>query len=162
MSDLVIRIKKKADGSAALSCLRPDGSVTWQRQEGLQGRFFPLHDLTHYAVESVLGFEQGFFGLIAQGWDMEDTGGKSPRGPLPPEAITVEHIVGGLDAERASRTQLSAAEFNALTAVERPLSDAELARVRERRRELFAQWAALPAGETLVLAFRRAPATARP
>jgi hypothetical protein len=105
--------------------------------------------------------EQGFFGLIAQGWDMEDTGGKGPRGPLPPEAIMVEHIVGGLDAERASRTELGATEFNALTAIDRPLSDTELARVRERRRELFAQWAALPAGETLVLAFPRATATAR-
>lgn len=161
MRDLVIRIKKKADGSAALSCTRADGSVTWQRQEGAQGRFFPLHDLTHYAVESVLGMDQGFFGLIAQGWDMEDTGGKGPRGPLPPEAIAVEHIVGGLDAERASSTQLSAAEFNAVTATARPVSDAELARVRERRRELFAQWTALPPGETLVLAFRPAAITAR-
>jgi hypothetical protein len=80
---------------------------------------------------------------------------------LPPEAITVEHIVGGLDAERASGTELSAAEFNALTAIDRPLSDTALARVRERRRELFLQWAALPAGETLVLAFPRAAATAR-
>ncbi len=161
MSDLLIRIKKKADGGAALSCLRADGSVTWQRQEGLQGRFFPLHDLTHYAVESVLGVDQAFFGLIAQGWDMEDTGGKGRRGTLPPEAITVEHIVGGLDAERASGAELSAAEFNALTAIDRPLSDTELARVRERRRELFAQWTALPAGETLVLAFPHAAVTAR-
>src|SRR2546430_9090725 len=55
MNDLLIRIKKKSDGSAALSCLRADGSVTWQRQNGQQGRFFPLHDLTHYAVETVLG-----------------------------------------------------------------------------------------------------------
>lgn len=161
MSDLVIRIKKKTDGSAALSCLRPDGSVTWQRQEGLQGRFFPLHDLTHYTVETVLGLDHGFFGLIAQGWDMEDTGGKGPRGPLPPEAITVEHIVGGLDAERASGTELSAAEFNVLTGIDRPLSDIELADVRARRRELFAQWAALPPGETLVLAFPRAAAAVR-
>src|SRR5216684_3397649 len=82
-------------------------------------------------------------------------------GTLPPEAITVEHIVGGLDAERASGTELSAAEFNALTAIDRPLSDTELARVRERRRELFAQWTALPAGETLVLAFPHAAVTAR-
>jgi hypothetical protein len=161
MSDLVIRIKKKADVSAALSCLRPDGSVTWQRQEGLQGRFFPLHDLTHYAVETVLGLEQGFFGLIAQGWDMEDTGGKGSRGPLPPDAITVEHIVGGLDAERTGRTELSADEFNGLTGISRPLTAAELARVRERRRELFAQWTALPAGGTLVLASPSATAVAR-
>src|SRR5258708_38782505 len=84
MSDLLIRIKKKANGGAALSCLRADGSVTWQRQEGLQGRFFPLHDLTHYAVGSVLGGDQAFFGLIAQGGGMGDTGGEGrPRAVAP-------------------------------------------------------------------------------
>ena len=51
MASLTIRIKKNTDGSAALSCTRADGSVTWQRQVGAQGRFFPLHDLTHSAVE---------------------------------------------------------------------------------------------------------------
>jgi hypothetical protein len=56
MADLIIRIKRKTDGSAALSCLRADGSTTWQRQEGQLGRFFPLHDLTHYAVETAMGF----------------------------------------------------------------------------------------------------------
>ena len=55
VAELVIHIKKKTDGSAALSCRRADGSVTWQRQNGQLGRFFPLHDLTHYAVETVLG-----------------------------------------------------------------------------------------------------------
>src|SRR5258708_20447551 len=85
MSDLLIRIKKKANGGAALSCLRADGSVTWQRQEGLQGRFFPLHDLPHYAVESVLGGDQAFFGLIAQGGDMEETGGEGPPRTVAPE-----------------------------------------------------------------------------
>jgi len=67
MNELLIRIKKKGDGSAALSCLRADGSVTWQRQNGQQGRFFPLHDLTHYAVETVLGHTRGFYGLVAKG-----------------------------------------------------------------------------------------------
>ena len=154
MNDLVITIKKKSDGASALSCRRADGSVTWQRQDGAQGRFFPWHDLTHYAVEAELGFRDGFFGLIAQGWDVDDTGGKGARGPLPPEAIAVEHIVGGLDAERASLTQLSAAEFNAQVAPGRPLTDAELLRVRARRRELFALWAAVPPGDTLELRFR--------
>lgn len=74
MPDLVVRIKKKTDGSAALSCVRADGTTTWQRQEGQLGRFFPLHDLTHLAVETVLGFRRAFFGLLAEGWDMSDFG----------------------------------------------------------------------------------------
>ena len=80
MPDLFIRIKKKSDGSAALSCLRSDGSVTWQRQDGALGRFFPLHDLTHYAVESELGHSRGFYGLVAGGWNLTDFGKPWPRG----------------------------------------------------------------------------------
>ncbi len=74
MNDLLIRIKKNTDGSAALSCLRADGSVTWQRHNGKQGRFFPFHDLTHYAVETVLEHRRGFYGLVAGGWDLTDFG----------------------------------------------------------------------------------------
>src|SRR5215207_7563384 len=66
---LTIRIKKNADGTAALTCTRADGSVTWQRQQGTQGMFFPRHDLTHFAVETVLGHRRGFYGLVADGWD---------------------------------------------------------------------------------------------
>lgn len=80
MTDLIIRIRKNADGSAILSCLRADGSVTWQRQTGTHGRFFPIHDLTHYAVETVLGHRRGFYGLVAEGWNVTDFGAPWPRG----------------------------------------------------------------------------------
>ena len=140
MPDLVIQIKKKTDGSAALSCGRADGSVTWQRQEGTQGRFFPLHDLTHYAVETVLGYARGFYGMVA------------------------ELIVGFLDGERGEGAEWSAEEFNANAATyyaEHGLSGAceisgeQLREIRRKRRELFARWAALPAGATLELPFIR-------
>jgi hypothetical protein len=169
MADLVIRIKKKRDGSAALSCLRADGTVTWQRQNGVQGRFFPLHDLTHYAVETVLGHPRAFYGLVAEGWNLTDFGRPWPRGPVPPEAAASELLVGFLDGERAAGSQWSAADFNASAAsyfTEQGFSDAcvvtdaELEQVRERRRELFAQWAVLPAGETLELTFSTVPGEA--
>ena len=32
--------------------------------------FFALHDLTHYAVETVLGFREGFYGLVAAGGEL--------------------------------------------------------------------------------------------
>jgi hypothetical protein len=162
--ELVIRIKKKTDGSAALSCRRADGSVTWQRQERQQGRFFPLHDLTHYAVETVLDQLRGFYGLVAGGWDLADFGSPWPRGPLPGGALAAELIVGFLDRERAVGETWPAAQCNASAATyygQHGLSgacvvtDDDLERVREKRRDLFAQWAALPAGETLELRFRR-------
>jgi hypothetical protein len=65
---MVIQLKKGRDGPATLACVRADGSRTW----GKEHPFFPLHDLTHCAVESVLGFDQAFFGLIATGWNIDD------------------------------------------------------------------------------------------
>jgi hypothetical protein len=167
MPELTIRIKKNSDGSAALSCTRADGSVTWQRQPGQRGRFFPFHDLTHYTVEHELGFARGFFGLIAAGWDIPDTGGKSARGPLPPEALVVEHIVGALDAERNVGAMWTTAEFNEHLALAAParqtvapptVNDEQLARLHATRHELFARWRALPPGDSLELPFdRRSP-----
>src|SRR6059036_1574368 len=113
MSDLIIRIKKKTDGSAALSCQRGDGSVTWQRQDGLQGRFFPRHDLTHYAVETVLGHTRGFYGIVAEGWDLGDFATPWTRGPLPLETLASELLVGYLDQERAAGVEWGAEQYNA-------------------------------------------------
>lgn len=159
---LTISIKKKTDGSAALSCTRADGSVTWQRQVGQQGRFFPRHDLTHYAVETVLRLDRAFYGLLAAGWNLTDFGKPWPRGPMPPDAGAAELIVGFLDTERASGTVWSAADFNAKAAAYHEgrgaaplfeLTDADLERIRAARREVFDRWDALPAGATLELPF---------
>ena len=65
---MFIQLKKGRDGPATLACVRADGTRTW----GKEHPFFPVHDLTHCAVESVLGFDQAFFGLIAKGWDIDD------------------------------------------------------------------------------------------
>src|SRR5271169_6570573 len=107
---LGIQMTKRADGGFVLRCVRADGSATWQKQGG-HAAFFALHDLTHFAVESTLGYERGFFGLIAQGWEIEDTTGKGSRGHLPPDAVEVERIVGMFDTERGSGVLLTAEDF---------------------------------------------------
>ena len=135
-----------------LRCVRADGSVTWQKQEK-HAPFFALHDLTHFAVESELGLRRGFFGLIAEGWEIEDTTGKGARGPLPDDAKLAEFIVGTLDAERACGEIWSAEEFNRHLRAPRTLTDQDLARVRARRAELFEQWRSIEAGKTLELQF---------
>jgi len=145
-----IEILKKPDGSGVLRCTREDGSVTWQKQPK-HGAFFALHDLTHYAVETVLGYRDGFFGLIAKGWDMDDIGGKGARGPLPQEAIEVEKIVGVFDSERGSGVLWTAEEFNQFAP--RPLTLQEIHEVRAMRSGLFQQWSAVPIGGKLELQF---------
>lgn len=159
---IVVRIKKGSDGRTSLSCERADGTTTWQRQQGAQASFFPRHDLTHYAVETVLGHRKGFYGMVAAGWDLSDFGTPWPRGELPKDANLTEIIVGFFDQERASgqmgaaeeiNDQLSEfAEENGLPAPEQ-LTEDDLSRVRKRRGELFAQWDAVRPGDALELAF---------
>jgi hypothetical protein len=147
---LTIEISKQPDHSTLLRCIRADSSITWQKQTK-HAAHFVLHDLTHYAVETTLGYRHGFFGLLAQGWDIEDTTGKGAKGSLPPEALVVERIVGLLDSERASSTLWTLAEFNAFAP--RTLQAAELELVRASRAALFQKWFALAPGQKLELQF---------
>lgn len=162
--DLRIRFTKRSDGAVVLQCVRRDGSATWERHDG-QASFFSFHDLSHFAVETVLPFRRGFYGLIADGWDIADTTGKGTRGKLPSEGILVEHIVGLLDRERVGGAPpLSAAEFNAHIAqfvandgLDAPpaFTEIELAAVRQRIETLHRQWAAVSPGSSFELTFDR-------
>ena len=162
--ELRVRFTKRVDGAVVLQCVRRDGSATWQRHEK-QAVFFSFHDLSHFVVETSLGFRQGFYGLLAEGWDITDTGGKGARGKLPPEAGLVEHLVGLFDRERVGgAAPLSAAEFNSqleqLVASDHlevgRFSDAQLTAVRKRIEMLHREWAAVGPGSTLELIFDRA------
>lgn len=147
---LQIEILKRPDSIGLLRCTRQDGSVTWQKQTR-HAAHFSLHDLTHYAVETALGYHKGFFGLISDGWEIEDTTGNGARGALPAEALEVERIVGLFDAERASGQLWSGQEFN--QSAPRVLTDEEIQRVRALRAQLFEQWFAIEPGEKLELVF---------
>jgi hypothetical protein len=144
---VTVELEKKHDGASVLRCVRGDGSATYQRHEGRQAAFFPAHDLTHFAVESELSRSVGFFGLVASGWDIEDTTGKGTRGPLPQGAIEVERIVGLIDLERAGVACFTSAELG--------LSAEEAESVRGRLADLLSRWEAVPRGGTLELTFDR-------
>ena len=160
---LTIRLSRKQDGTVILHCRRADGTETWQRQDARRAGFFAFHDLRHYAVETVLGFRRGFFGLVAEGWEIEETDGKHARGPLPPEAAIVEQIVGLLDRERVGggapltaawvNEHLRAVTAEAGMAAPRSLTDAELDAVRARAEELHERWARVEPGGELELEF---------
>lgn len=163
---LTIRLKKAPDGTSALTLVRADGSTTWQRQLGAQARFFPHHDLTHFAVETELDIRRGFYGLVAEGWEFSDFADPWPKGALPPEALAAETIVGMLDVDRAMRargeppmtaagmTALIAANYEAQGNPSPPvLTEDQLARIRARLEELFAAWESLAAGEAIQIRF---------
>lgn len=160
--ELRVQFTKRPDGNVVLRCVRRDGSATWQRHEK-HASFFSYHDLRHFAVEATLGLRKGFYGLIAEGWDIADTTGKGARGKLSAASVFVEHIVGLFERERAGGAPpLSASEFNAQidtmmgTDPDRSaFTDAQLTNVRNRTEELHNQWAGIPVGSTLELTFNR-------
>jgi hypothetical protein len=163
--DLRIRLKRHSDLSASLTLTRRDGSVTWQRQKGSLALVFPQHDLTHYAVESTLGYRGAFYGLVADGWEINDFATPWPRGPIPVEAREVEMLVGLFDGMRADRGNWDAAELNrqlrqlaadskfAGDLTPRILRDAEVDAVRQTRDALLQRWAAIEAGSAMELEF---------
>src|SRR5262245_20177690 len=103
---MVINLKKGRDGPSTLACVRADGTRTWGREHP----FFPLHDLTHCAVESVLGLNEAFFGLIAAGWAIDDFEKPGAGARIPFQGILAEHIVGVLDRERALPEPMAVAD----------------------------------------------------
>jgi hypothetical protein len=159
---LRIRFTNRADGAVIMHCERADGTSTWQRGDSAAAHFFVVHDLTHFAVETTLGYRRAFFGLLASGWNITDFGKPWPRGPLPAEAIPAEVIVGMLDSERSSGTRMRADELNAEVArhyAAHGLGDPpvvtpeQLARIRQRMSELIAEWWTRNPGESLELIF---------
>lgn len=155
---MTIELKKGAGGPPTLTCVRADGTRTW----GKVHAFLPVHDLTHRAVESVFAFKEAFFGLVASGWDIDDFSapGASKRFPL--EARWAESIVGLLDLERGTGRVWSAPEFDQALAESlrgqgaagfRPITESELARIRQLRDESQSRWDLLASGETLALPF---------
>lgn len=168
MSGVQLSFVLRADGTVVFSAKRPDGTVTWQKHEGPNARFFPFHDLTHFAVETELGAREGFYGLLSAGWDIDDTGGKGSRGELPHEAIVVEHLVGMFERERIGggspldseqfRVNLELLAADGRIPAAPALSMEQLDRVRRRISELHEMWATLaPVHQPLVLAFEVPP-----
>jgi hypothetical protein len=159
---LTIRLTRRADDAVVFELRRSDGTTTWQKRIGQVSDFFVIHDLTHYAVETELGFREAFYGLVAAGWDLSDFGTPWPRGPLPADALPAEVIVGCFDTARASGEPLTAEACNAAMAsyfanakmpVPLLVTDDALVRVRNRLSGLTARWRTVPVRGTLELPF---------
>ena len=159
---MIIRFHKGDDspcGRDTLVCIRDDGAQIWSKLVYKM----PYHDLTHYAVETTLGLRNAFYGLLAQGWTVEQFTEKNPetgRYPsLPDEAVQAESLVvlfqgaaaGGTPSEQVLETLEAACIANGVPPM--PINSEQLDVVRDRLRELWQAWDQLLPGEILELDF---------
>ncbi|MEX1007905.1 MAG: hypothetical protein WD271_08695 [Acidimicrobiia bacterium] len=154
---MIVRFTKgHADKPDILACTRDDGTVTWTRERP----GFVAHDLMHYAVETTLNEQFGFFGVIANGRNFNEFGRDSQTGDRyakpGEERVPVEHVVNLLSQERAGT--LRPDDFDDAIALACPeaakfLTTERRDALRGRVHELINSWNALPIGAALTLEF---------
>ncbi len=155
-----IRFTKGDNKPDTLSCLRDDGSTTWS---SLHPGFI-YHDLTHYVVETTLGYREAFYGLVASGRDIDSFGTKNGvKDPLPLEAGYAEFVVGlvqmnarsgELENEEDFFTMLKLALAN-FELEPPPLTPAQLQQIRQETAALYSRWDEVASGKSLELPFPR-------
>ena len=162
MPRLTFQLKKRADAKSQLVLIREDGTHT-MGTIGPSDGYGPVHDLTHYAIESTLGLSEGFLGLCASGWEIKDFEVKGTAARLPREAVFAEVAAGELSRQLLTRQVTSLADF--LWAVDLslkqqpgtfdrpPISEEQFTAIHALIAAEWQRWRELPANGTLELTF---------
>lgn len=138
-----------------LTCIRDDESVTWTHLH----RGFVQHDFAHYVVETTLGFENAFFGLVAKGYDIPDFSEPKAnrRFEIPEEAMDTEPIVALLQVDLLEGLGYSGDSDGIFrdhrAALPIGITDAQLEIMRQKLRALLERWRELRPGESMALQF---------
>jgi hypothetical protein len=151
-----IRFKKGSGGPDTLHCTRDDGTQTWAP---IPERFGPMHDLGHFVVEAALGLRGGFYGLLAQGYDLSSFVEEEDLSWIGEEGLLAETLVMALQYEIAGVAapetfmEVVASSCRGLNIGAPELTPEVVEGMRARLRELWARWEELSPGESLTLTF---------
>lgn len=150
-----IVLTKLSDRQHALEIVRGDGS---RERVEVVTREFLFHDLLHYAVESAMPTQGGFWGVLARGKtlaDLNDRSGEPVRehaGTLGVVEGAVGMLSGAMKRDAADADVVAAVHgYHASLGREPPpfWTERFVADVRERMRRLQGQWKATPYGESM-------------
>lgn len=156
---MIIRFTKGYGKPDRLSCTREDGSATWAALR------FTQHDFGHYAIETTLGWQDAFFGLLAQGWSIAQFGQADPvtghKPVIPVQACQAEAIAGLLDVERRTGNpspyplfaEMLACSCEGLGLPIPCITPENLAAIHHCQDALCRRWEDILPGETLALSF---------
>ena len=153
---MLIHFHKGKDKSNAIRCKRADGTETWCKLADSM----TMHDIVHFAAESVLKTSKGFYGILSSGVDITDFENRvKDEFSIPMEAIQMEYLVGGLWMElyqgRESnilKSNLKAMEDKGIPAISE-LEEGKIDEMRAELQKLAIQWYQLKPGDTLTLEF---------
>ena len=152
-----IFLTKISDDRHRLDVKRENGS-----RDGieLESKSTLVHDFLHFALESSIGTQEGFWGALAAGKtlaDMNDRSGASMR-EYAGTMADIEQLVGALTnvaKGTASADEIIAAVRNMRAAAGKPVPDwfnaQTIEDVRERMRKLQGHWNATPFGGIMEL-----------
>ena len=155
---MLIRMTKNTGKPHIIKYIRDNGTETWMYSDD----FFVHHDLSHYAIESVMQYKTAFNGMLNSGMNIKDFEDKEKRARL---TVTDEAFY----AENMSNlflTEIMQGEFEDFNEVQQQafvsfnyeyptitLSKEKIGEIRNQLRQLLQQWNEMAAGETLELIF---------
>lgn len=145
----------------ALEVIRRDGS---RDRVELETKSLWLHDLTHFAVESEAGVQDGFWGLLASGKTMAEMNDRTGKGieAYAGEMQVIEMLVGAISGA-LSGVPLESVSENIKGYFEHIgrggqfptwLTSAYIGRVNDRMRHLVGHWKGTPFGATMEIEWK--------
>lgn len=149
MEQMRIRLSKEA-GGYQLTCTRRSGSSTQSTMRpGL-----PDDDLAHYVVEKELHLDQGFFGLINEGYTIQQLSDAAVVPTLPPQALEADVVARTLQG--LSNGTIAQHDFIATVEAELPrapkrLTDEVITHMLQTYVTLLNSWEQVAEGAALEL-----------
>lgn len=156
---LQINIKREFNKPSTLKCVRKDGSITYSKIQ----IDFEIHDIAHFVVEKQLELKKAFYGLLAQGYQIDDFMLPKEERPealqpqnLPAEALATEHLVNLLTIDFMQtggemdipKTLNDILEENGLSFPEKVTAE-KIISMKKELALLMTQWNALQGNQTL-------------
>lgn len=155
---MLIRITRHSNKPHTIKYIRDNGTETWMPADD----FFVRHDLSHYALEKILGYRTAFNGMLNNGMGIKDFEDRTKRAQIlvTDEATYAENMAnlflgetvqGEFPDFNAVQQETYAAMKTNYAAITLPVE--KIKAIRSYLRELLQQWDSLPEGNSLELTF---------
>lgn len=151
-----LRISKSSGNLHTIVYKRSDASEFWQRSDD----FFIRHDLSHFAIEKILGFKTAFMGMINNGMGARDFEDREKRKIMiiSSEAWYAENMANLflMEITQGELENFNLVSQDAFRTMKLPIplpvfGNEEINSIRTCLRQLLKQWSRLPVNETMIL-----------